>query len=125
MTKRELNDWAVMNLSMEDRGEQPQEPDVGHGPTQRNGPERFLSGNLSYFGVCPPPHGNVPYHPYERTGADGAHDVQVGSKNAAFFMGSCTKVVTKSAQSSFVHELSLAAEELEERYRKQQVHISQ
>ena len=53
MSKRELNDWAVMNLSMEDRGEQPQEPDVGHGPTQRNGPERFLSGNLSYFGVGP------------------------------------------------------------------------
>lgn len=53
MSKRELNDWAVMNLSMEDRGEQPQEPNVGHGPTQRNGPERFLSGNLSYFGVGP------------------------------------------------------------------------
>ena len=47
--------------------------------------------------------------------------LQVGSKNAAFFMGGCTKVVTKNAHSSFVHELSLAAGELEERYRKQQV----
>lgn len=36
-------------------------------------------------------------------------------------MGGCTKVVTKNAHSSFVHELSLAAGELEERYRKQQV----
>ena len=45
----------------------------------------------------------------------------MGSKNAAFFMGGCTKVVTKNAHSSFVHELSLAAGELEERYRKQQV----
>lgn len=47
--------------------------------------------------------------------------MQVGSKNAAFFMGGCTKVVTKSAQSSFVHELSLAARELEERYKNKQV----
>jgi hypothetical protein len=52
MGKRELNEWAVMNLSMEDRGQQPREPDArGHGATQRNGAERFLSGNLSYFGV--------------------------------------------------------------------------
>ncbi len=58
MSKRELNEWAVMNLSMEERGEQPQEPDVGHGPTQRNGPERFLSGNLSYFGVSCFQHSN-------------------------------------------------------------------
>ena len=52
MGKRELNDWAVMNLSMEDRGQQPQEVHAaGHGATQRHGAERFLSGNLSYFGV--------------------------------------------------------------------------
>ena len=52
MGKRDLNEWAVMNLSMEDRGQQPREPDTrGHGATQRNAAERFLSGNLSYFGV--------------------------------------------------------------------------
>ena len=55
MGKRELSEWAVMNLSMEDRGAAPQEADCAHGPTQRNGPDRFLSGNLSYFGVRPLP----------------------------------------------------------------------
>ena len=54
MGKRELSEWAVMNLSMEDRGAAPQEVDCTHGPTQRNGSDRFLSGNLSYFGVRPP-----------------------------------------------------------------------
>jgi len=51
MGKQELNNWAVMNYSMEDRGAQPQEPEHGHGVTQRNQTDRFLSGNLSYFGV--------------------------------------------------------------------------
>ena len=51
MGKQELNNWAVMNYSMEDRGNLPQEPHHGHGLTQKNQTERFLSGNLSYFGV--------------------------------------------------------------------------
>jgi len=54
MGKQELNNWAVMNYSMEDRGAQPQEPEHGHGVTQRNQTDRFLSGNLSYFGVTSP-----------------------------------------------------------------------
>ena len=51
MGKQELNNWAVMNYSMEDRGSLPQEPHYGHGLTQKNQTDRFLSGNLSYFGV--------------------------------------------------------------------------
>ena len=47
MTKQELTSWAVMNLSMEDRGLKPQEAEEGPGLG------RFLSGNLSYFGVSP------------------------------------------------------------------------
>ena len=43
--------------------------------------------------------------------------VQVGSKNAAFFMGKCIKIATRSAGSSFVHELGIAAADLEERYK--------
>ena len=54
MGKKELNNWAVMNYSMEDRGAQPQEPHHGHGLTQRVQTDRFLSGNLSYFGVRRP-----------------------------------------------------------------------
>lgn len=51
MTKKELNEWAVMNLSMEDRGSQPTEQAVARGDKQASGISRFLTGNLSYFGV--------------------------------------------------------------------------
>lgn len=50
---------------------------------------RYLSGDLSYFGV--------------------------GSKNAAFFMGRSVKVATKQAASAYVHELCITAAELERR----------
>ena len=43
--------------------------------------------------------------------------VQVGSKNAAFYMGRCIRVATKPADSAYVHELGIAAEALEARYR--------
>ena len=46
--------------------------------------------------------------------------MQVGSKNAVFYMGRCVKVVTRSAKGSFVHELAIAAADLEERYRAHQ-----
>ena len=53
MTKQALNDWAIMNLSIEDRGQQPLEPE----PSARGQPAvtaagSFLTGELSYFGVC-------------------------------------------------------------------------
>ena len=51
MSKLELNQWAVMNLSMEDRGANPIEEAVQRGAAQAQGASRFLSGNLSYFGV--------------------------------------------------------------------------
>ena len=51
MSKLELNQWAVMNLSMEDRGAKPTEEAVQRGAAQAPGASRFLSGNLSYFGV--------------------------------------------------------------------------
>jgi len=54
MESKELCDWAVMNYSMEDRGHQPQERHPGRGPAQRNQTDRFLSGDLSYFGVRDP-----------------------------------------------------------------------
>ena len=180
MGKRELSEWAVMNLSMEDRGAAPQEADCAHGPTQRNGPDRFLSGNLSYFGVRPPgwlaragcacPGCMSLSAPFgwgsgawqvvtrfflalclqvlgQHQGKSGAQSMtwiwkalglyhvwlgitcqgcstqqpscmQVGSKNAAFFMGRCIKVATRRAGDAFVHELTIGAEELEQRYRE-------
>eukprot|EP00873_Tetraselmis_striata_P016358 jgi/Tetstr1/436622/TSEL_025418.t1 len=97
MTAAELGQWAVMNLAVADRQAAatvditPSQA-VGRG-TQREPPpaERYLSGELSYFGV--------------------------GSKNASFFMGRFVKVQTKSADSCFVHELCLRADNLEQRYR--------
>lgn len=43
--------------------------------------------------------------------------VQVGSKNAAFYLGRCIKMATKQAATRFVHELSISAAELEKRYK--------
>eukprot|EP00873_Tetraselmis_striata_P024857 jgi/Tetstr1/445121/TSEL_032919.t1 len=81
MTAAELGQWAVMNLAVADRQAAatvditPSQA-VGRG-TQREPPpaERYVSGELSYFGV--------------------------GSKNASFFMGRFVKVQTKSADSCF------------------------
>ena len=42
---------------------------------------------------------------------------QVGSKNAAFYLGRCIKMSTKQAQGQYVHELSISAAELEKRYK--------
>jgi Histidine kinase-, DNA gyrase B-, and HSP90-like ATPase len=46
MDKRQLNEWAVMNLAMEDRdsAQSRERGDLSTNP-------RFITGNLSYFGV--------------------------------------------------------------------------
>ena len=49
--------------------------------------------------------------------------IQVGSKNAAFYMGQSVKVVTKKADSPYVHELGLVAAELEQRYKDSKVSL--
>lgn len=63
MSTRELNEWAVMNLSMEDRGHAPGGGasggsgvggGSGSGGSQVAAAERFLTGDLSFFGVGPP-----------------------------------------------------------------------
>lgn len=77
---------------MEERGAAPQEPEAeGRGRVAAPAANRFLTGDLSFFGV--------------------------GSKNAAFFMGSSVKVTTRKAGERYVHELCLAAADLEARYR--------
>ena len=50
--------------------------------------------------------------------------LQVGSKNAAFFMGKCIKIATRSDGSSFVHELGIAAADLEERYKAHEASLA-
>ena len=52
MSKQALNEWAVMNLSMEDRGQQPLEAEpAARGQPTLTGAGNFLTGDLSYFGV--------------------------------------------------------------------------
>lgn len=98
MSKHELNDWAVMNYTLEERGDQPQEPEpaarAAAAAAASGGASRFLTSDLSFFGV--------------------------GSKNAAFFMGSSIKIVTRKAGEQYVHELCLTAADLEARYRNQE-----
>jgi hypothetical protein len=94
MSKIELRDWAVMNYTIEERGLTLNEATDAGNRHQEVNRKQYLTGNLSYFGV--------------------------GSKNAAFFMGSTVKVVTKKAGERYVHELTLAAEDLEKRYRNQE-----
>ncbi|KXZ46758.1 hypothetical protein GPECTOR_41g723 [Gonium pectorale] len=88
MSPKELREWAVMNLSMEDRGLLPSGTQRA---IEQAGGGRYLSGDLSFFGV--------------------------GSKNAAFFMGSSVKLTTRQAGSAAVHELHIAGSELERRYK--------
>ncbi len=47
MTAEGLRQWAVMNLSMEDRGMQPSQPPDAAG----SGAGSFLDAQLSFFGV--------------------------------------------------------------------------
>jgi hypothetical protein len=47
--------------------------------------------------------------------------LQVGSKNAAFYLGKRIKVATRQAGGAYVHELSIGASDLEQRYRDGQV----
>jgi structural maintenance of chromosomes flexible hinge domain-containing protein 1 len=89
MSMRQLNEWAVMNLSMEDRGQQPKEV-VSARHEQGAAAAKQLHSDMSYFGV--------------------------GSKNAAFFMGRRIKVTTKSPENVLVHEMEISADSLEERY---------
>lgn len=52
MTKQALNEWAIMNLSMEDRGLQAVEPETAvRGQQTAPGAANFLTGDLSQFGA--------------------------------------------------------------------------
>lgn len=78
-----------MNYSVEERGQATAADDAEAG--NQGAFTKYLNSSISYFGV--------------------------GSKNAAFFVGSSVKVVTKRAGEPYVHELQLCAGDLEKRYR--------
>jgi Histidine kinase-, DNA gyrase B-, and HSP90-like ATPase len=91
MSLRQLSEWAVMNLTMEDRGQKPQEMDRPR-QTQGGAASKQLCSDLSYFGV--------------------------GSKNAAFFMGRAIRLMSKGEGNTLVHELAISADALEARYKE-------
>ena len=49
-----------------------------------------------------------------------SHALQVGSKNAVFFLGGSVKVATRKIDSMFVHELGINKAELEGRFDAQE-----
>ena len=93
MGTRDLNEWAVMNLAVAERGGRGPHGDAPPPPPAPNAlaVARHLTGSLSHFGV--------------------------GSKNAAFFLGRWVKVASKRAGDAYVHELALDADALEARWR--------
>jgi len=85
MTSKDLNNWAVYRLSKFNRNLKPgKTSDVL--PMVKNFP-RSLNSDISYFGV--------------------------GGKQAIFFIGSSTTVITKKKQSKDVHEMTLSKEDFE------------
>ena len=53
MNKQALREWAIMNLSMEDRGLKAIEPEpAARGQSTTAAAANYLTGDLSYFGVC-------------------------------------------------------------------------
>jgi hypothetical protein len=99
MTKQELNQWAVMNLSMEDRGQRPTEPPHtgcsqvrAFDPSAPRLPARSESnGSLSRRGLWTVPQVQAKTAPTCFLTSDISF-FGVGSKNACFYLGGSTKV---------------------------------
>lgn len=96
MSAKALNDWAIYRLSKFNR--RSSNFDTTTNMSISCSPEadevqqpRCLSSDISYFGV--------------------------GGKQAIFFIGSYTKVITKSQQSLDVHELEMSKEAFEAKER--------
>ncbi|XP_038051940.1 structural maintenance of chromosomes flexible hinge domain-containing protein 1-like [Patiria miniata] len=94
MTSRQLNNWAIYRLSKfirkEKKPKQNEDDEDGrpNTPTNESVP-RSLTSDISYFGV--------------------------GGKQAIFFIGQGTRMITKPKDSRDVHELTISKEEFERR----------
>ncbi|XP_070535302.1 structural maintenance of chromosomes flexible hinge domain-containing protein 1-like [Ptychodera flava] len=91
MTSRQLNNWAIYRLSKfirkEKKGQLQQIP--SNLPTHDQEVPRSLNSDISYFGV--------------------------GGKQAIFFIGHSTRMISKPCDSKDVHELTISKEEFERR----------
>ncbi|XP_071804006.1 structural maintenance of chromosomes flexible hinge domain-containing protein 1-like [Asterias amurensis] len=95
MTSRQLNNWAIYRLSKFSRkerkhkkGDEEEDDDESTASVPENVP-RSLNSDISYFGV--------------------------GGKQAIFFIGHATRMVTKPKDSRDVHELAISKEQFERR----------
>ncbi|XP_071103421.1 structural maintenance of chromosomes flexible hinge domain-containing protein 1-like isoform X1 [Haliotis cracherodii] len=95
MTPRQLNNWAIYRLSKFIRKEK------GRGP----GSEARDSNNLSFVGEE-----NVPRYMNSDISYFG-----VGGKQAIFYIGSSTRMISKPKDSRDVHELTISKEEFEKK----------
>ncbi|CAM9734177.1 unnamed protein product [Lampetra planeri] len=90
MTPRQLNNWAVYRLSKFTR----HDPDASDGGSGYKPPvevTRSINSDISCFGV--------------------------GGKQAVFYIGHCTRMISKAASSTDVHELCLSKEDFERKER--------
>ncbi|XP_022088750.1 structural maintenance of chromosomes flexible hinge domain-containing protein 1-like [Acanthaster planci] len=93
MTSRQLNNWAIYRLSKfirkERRPKQTDDDDNRSNSPANEAVPRSLTSDISYFGV--------------------------GGKQAIFFIGQGTRMITKPKDSRDVHELTISKEEFERR----------
>ncbi|XP_072111996.1 structural maintenance of chromosomes flexible hinge domain-containing protein 1 isoform X2 [Mobula birostris] len=88
MTSKQLNNWAVYRLSKFTRTEDDVESDHS-GYVRPSVVPRSLNSDISYFGV--------------------------GGKQAVFFIGQSTRMITKPTDSQDVHELILSKDDFEKK----------
>lgn len=91
MSSWQLNNWAIYRLSKftrKDKALRPIDPDSSSNTPQKRAP-RFLNSEISYFGA--------------------------GGKQAIFFIGNSTRMITKPKGSKDVHELVISKDEFERR----------
>lgn len=130
MTKQELNDWAVMNLSVEDRamlqaarggggaegGGAAGAAEGGSGAAAAGGAAAAATTAAAADAENPDLPGNTK-QPQGRYLSGDISFFGVGSKNAAFYLGRTVKVATRAAGAARVSQLCIRGDELERRYR--------
>ncbi|CAL1539296.1 unnamed protein product [Lymnaea stagnalis] len=104
MTPRQLNNWAIYRLSKFTRREKQAAKGLEAESPVKNIDDsislantwapRFMNSDISYFGV--------------------------GGKQAVFFIGTATRMISKPKDSADVHELSISKEEFEKREKNNQ-----
>lgn len=91
MTPRQLNNWAIYRLSKFIRNDRRRNSsDIrNEQPAVRYEPPRSLNSDISYFGV--------------------------GGKQAIFYIGNSTKMITRPAGSKDIHELTISKDDFEKK----------